>query len=92
MPASKEVVFYGGLEYGLNAEREIWFSFQDVLENGFKLSGHLQWHRPELTELNEHYEHWWADYAKVAGTKQTAPCRSAGTMAKVHFCGLKRET
>lgn len=70
-PADGRTVVEGGMEGGLHGEHELWGSFGKVFdaERNIALSGFVQYHQSDLSNVDRDYPEWWSDFRKVAQTK-----------------------
>ena len=57
-----------GADAGLNQEREAWGAFGGVLDRDgrVRLSGCVQYHDSDLTDLDKKYPEWWNTYRELA--------------------------
>ncbi len=69
---TKDQLGEAGVAGGMNDSREAWGSFSHVFgpAEEFGISGFIQYHDSELSELETAYPGWWRNYAAVAGSAQ----------------------
>lgn len=70
-PADGRTLVEGGMEGGLHGEHELWGSFGKVFDadRNIALSGFIQYHQSDLSNVDRDYPEWWGDFRKVAETK-----------------------